>query len=340
MEDDLITTKEVGDYRIKVYYCHDSECPITNWGLFGSFFFEYSDMHRLHDECNWKTFFYENKHDLRDVIDAIVMKHIEQKDIVKYLKKGEANGISFTYNRGGNVWELKHKTSPYIGQEFFPSDLTDFDCRGELIEDLDDEDLLDIISKYGKDVVAIEWSTRGYSQGDYIKGIAYVTKEKYDNEVCNKEGDWKEDCAKIIDNEVKSIGMWMWGDVKGYVLEKKVAFTKKYKDKSREDEDCEEWEEKKSFAERIANTENLKKAGIIKQYLSEYEYLLTKEKKCDFKPFDQVLVRASNLGNWNLHLFARVGEEEYKYECLGGLRYKECIPYQGNEHLLGTNKNK
>lgn len=52
MEDDLITTKEVGDYRIKVYYCHDSECPITNWGLFGSFFFEYSDMHRLHDECN------------------------------------------------------------------------------------------------------------------------------------------------------------------------------------------------------------------------------------------------------------------------------------------------
>lgn len=90
MEDDLITTKEVGDYRIKVYYCRDSECPITNWGLFGSFFFEYSDMHRLHDECNWKTFFYDNKHDLRDVIDAIVMKHIEQKDIVKYLKKGEA----------------------------------------------------------------------------------------------------------------------------------------------------------------------------------------------------------------------------------------------------------
>lgn len=24
MEDDLITTKEVGDYRIKVYYCRDS----------------------------------------------------------------------------------------------------------------------------------------------------------------------------------------------------------------------------------------------------------------------------------------------------------------------------
>lgn len=52
MEDDLITTKEVGDYRIKVYYCRDSECPITNWGLFGSFFFEYSDMHRLEFDGN------------------------------------------------------------------------------------------------------------------------------------------------------------------------------------------------------------------------------------------------------------------------------------------------
>ena len=28
------------------------------------------------------------------------------------------------------------------------------------------------------------------------------------------------------------------------------------------------------------------------------------------------------------------------FQCLGGLRYKECIPYQGNEHLLGTNKSK
>lgn len=192
MEDDLITTKEVGDYRIKVYYCHDSECPITNWGLFGSFFFEYSDMHRLHDECNWKTFFYDNKHDLRDVIDAIVMKHIKQKDIVKYLKKGEANGISFTYNRGS-----------------------------------------------------------------------------YDNEVCNKEGDWKEDCAKIIDNEVKSIGMWMWGDVKGYVLEKKVAFTKKYKDESREDEDCEEREEVDSCRGCYEETDELIKEVMIENGLEE-----------------------------------------------------------------------
>lgn len=109
MEDDLITTKEVGDYRIKVYYCHDSECPITNWGLFGSFFFEYSDTHRLHDECNWKTFFYDNKHDLRDVIDAIVMKHrymsfaisLTEHDIVQLLDDDsrEESGSGTYYER-------------------------------------------------------------------------------------------------------------------------------------------------------------------------------------------------------------------------------------------------
>ena len=102
-----------------------------------------------------------------------------------------------------------------------------------------------------------------------IKGIAYVTKEKYDNEVCNKEGDWKEDCAKIIDNEVKSIGMWMWGDVKGYVLEKKVAFTKKYKDESREDEDCEEWEEVDSCWGCYEETDELIKEVMIENGLEE-----------------------------------------------------------------------
>lgn len=105
--------------------------------------------------------------------------------------------------------------------------------------------------------------------GDYIKGIAYATKEKYDNEVCDKEGDWKEDCAKIIDDEVKSIGMWMWGDVKGYVLEKKVAFTKKYKDESREDEDCEEWEEVDSCWGCYEETDELIKEVMIENGLEE-----------------------------------------------------------------------
>lgn len=99
-----------------------------------------------------------------------------------------------------------------------------------------------IADKYGIAGVK-EWSTTGYSQEDYVKGIAFCTKERYTKMVSNNTSDWKTQIDKLIDDEVKSIGMWMRGDVKGYVLEKKVKFVKKYKDESREDEEGEEWEE-------------------------------------------------------------------------------------------------
>ena len=124
----------------------------------------------------------------------------------------------------------------------------------------------EFMKEVGYDLMTTFWED--FSIADK-QGIAYVTKEKYDNEVCNKEGDWKEDCAKIIDNEVKSIGMWMWGDVKGYVLEKKVAFTKKYKDESREDEDCEEWEEVDSCWGCYEETDELIKEVMIENGLEE-----------------------------------------------------------------------
>lgn len=103
--------------------------------------------------------------------------------------------------------------------------------------------MIQILSDLGKDIFVKEWSTTGYSQGDYVKGIAFCTKERYTKMVSNNTSDWKTQIDKLIDDEVKSIGMWMWGDVKGYVLEKKVKFVKKYKDESREDEEGEEWEE-------------------------------------------------------------------------------------------------
>lgn len=63
--------------------------------------------------------------------------------------------------------------------------------------------------------------------------------------------------------------MWMWGDIKGYVLEKKVAFTKRYKDESREDEDCEEWEEVDSCWGYYEETDELIKEVMIENGLEE-----------------------------------------------------------------------
>lgn len=43
VERSLIEMKEIGNYRIKIYYDTDAECPITNCDMCGRYLFEYSD---------------------------------------------------------------------------------------------------------------------------------------------------------------------------------------------------------------------------------------------------------------------------------------------------------
>ena len=56
------------------------------------------------------------------------------------------------------------------------------------------------------------------------------------------------------------------------------------------------------------------------------------------KPFDKVLVRDGNLGNWKNLFFSYIIEREtcYPYFCLNN-QYKYCIPYNDDtKHLVGT----
>ena len=58
------------------------------------------------------------------------------------------------------------------------------------------------------------------------------------------------------------------------------------------------------------------------------------------KPFDRVLVRDGNLGNWKNLFFSYIIEREtcYPYFCLNN-QYKYCIPYNDDtKHLVGTNE--
>ena len=60
------------------------------------------------------------------------------------------------------------------------------------------------------------------------------------------------------------------------------------------------------------------------------------EKHYDFKPFDKVLVRDGN-GVWQAEILSRAYYEDgWVYECCGNLVFFQCVPYEGNEHLLGT----
>lgn len=61
-------------------------------------------------------------------------------------------------------------------------------------------------------------------------------------------------------------------------------------------------------------------------------------KEHQFKPFDKVLVRNSNDEPWHMNLFSHIVDTSYKYVCLVNA-WTQCIPYEGNEHLLGIIKN-
>lgn len=61
------------------------------------------------------------------------------------------------------------------------------------------------------------------------------------------------------------------------------------------------------------------------------------ESKHQFKSFDKVLVRACDEQEWECSLFSHITKGGY-YACVGSW-WLQCIPYEGNEHLLGT-KNK
>lgn len=59
--------------------------------------------------------------------------------------------------------------------------------------------------------------------------------------------------------------------------------------------------------------------------------------KCPFKPFQKVLVRDDECDVWQAGYFSHYEEDDKiaSYVCVG-CYYKLCIPYEGNEHLLGT----
>ena len=58
-------------------------------------------------------------------------------------------------------------------------------------------------------------------------------------------------------------------------------------------------------------------------------------KKHEFKPKDWVLVRDDEKNTWKLDIFSHFADGlSFPYRCVGNY-YEECIPYEGNEHLLG-----
>lgn len=87
-------------------------------------------------------------------------------------------------------------------------------------------------------------------------------------------------------------------------------------------------EEKKQLFDALA------KEG--KAWDAEKKQIVDLNQKVEMKPFDKVLVRDETSSKWRVNLFGYKDEDGY-YNCVYA-NWIYCIPYEGNEHLLGTNK--
>lgn len=73
---------------------------------------------------------------------------------------------------------------------------------------------------------------------------------------------------------------------------------------------------------------------------SHYDLVLeVPDNEPQFKPFDRVLVRTDYHSRWIPAVFQLYQETGIRNYYASGDWYLQCIPYAGNEHLLGTTNN-
>lgn len=76
-----------------------------------------------------------------------------------------------------------------------------------------------------------------------------------------------------------------------------------------------------------------------KAWDAEKKAIVDLKPKVELKPFDKVLCRDDIGKEWHIDLFESMvtHSSKYNYKCMANI-WKFCIPYIGNEHLLGTTK--
>ena len=73
-----------------------------------------------------------------------------------------------------------------------------------------------------------------------------------------------------------------------------------------------------------------------KRWDAEKKKIVDLKQKVELKPFDKVLVRDDKEDQWSANIFSYQVRD--MFHCLGEGYWRYCIPYEGNEHLLGTTK--
>ena len=272
--DNLIETKEIGNYRINVFYDVDAICPCVDYDMVAYYLWEYSRCNRLSDVCNWKEVFGkfgDSRHSLIESLQELIKDYVEWEDLLQYFKDKKLSNYRLRCDDEKKChleWYNKRKNT-FI--ELFCEDsivLNNMSFIVDFIEHLNKDELIQIINDLGKDIIVKEWSSTGHCQGDYVEGIAFCTIDRYQKMVDTDTTNWKEKVELFIDAGAEIVGMWMWGDIKGFTLEEKVTYTKKYDNPEREDEKSYEWEEIDSCWGYYMKTDEL-----IEEVINEHELM-------------------------------------------------------------------
>lgn len=127
--------------------------------------------------------------------------------------------------------------------------------------------------------------------------------------------------VKSIDNSSKKLEYYVLNDMSTLKFEDWLSF---------EDKQIQPITE----TQQIILFDALAKEGKV--WDAEKKMIIDLKQKVELKPFDKVLVRDSKSDKWRANLFGYIDKDEY-YHCVYA-NWVYCIPYIGNESLLGTTK--
>lgn len=162
--------------------------------------------------------------------------------------------------------------------------------------------------KLNLDTLEIEKTQPEFKDGDIvcISGMGYLTYG----------------IVKSIDNSSKKLEYYVLNDMSTLNFEDWLSFEDKHIQPITE-------------TQQIILFDALEKEG--KAWDAEKKQIVDIKKEHQFKPFEKVLVRDSIDDVWRASFFSHIKENDGRYvtTCV---TWKFCIPYIGNESLVGTTK--
>ena len=164
--------------------------------------------------------------------------------------------------------------------------------------------------------------TMGWENGDhYCKWISIIKViDVFDNDICTR--DYVTVCISADFDNCFSIAFDSESDAAKWVrnaTEKEIQILVEEIKESTEPK-AKEYLKRFFGIKETTNHSNTEKTG----------------KEFELKPFDKVLVRDYYGSMWKASFFSHLTDnEKFPFSC-GGFEWRYCIPYEGNEHLLGT----